>query len=126
MLGLPLEFWNSACLSDIRNKLGTFIEADLSFQQIGIKKVAKILVSLNIRTSLPKAFNFVWKNKQKRQLLDYEGLLFRCHKCHEIRHLARNFPNFVPSTTGRRKWVRRTEVPSSKETNPIIASDKIL
>ena len=71
-----------------------------------------------------EAFNFVWKNKQKRQLLDYEGLPFRCHKCHETRHLARNCPNFVPSTTGRRKWVRRTEAPSSKETDPNTTSDE--
>ena len=68
--GLPLEFWNLVWLSEIRNELGTFIEVDLSFQQTKIKKVAKILVSLNIRTNLPKAFNFVWQNKQKRQLLE--------------------------------------------------------
>ena len=74
--GIPLEFWNPAWLSEIGNELGTFIEVDLSFQQTEIKKVARILVSLNIRTSLPEAFNFVWKNKQKRQLLDYEGLPF--------------------------------------------------
>ena len=64
--GLPLEFWNPTWLREIGNELGTFIEADLSFQQMKIKKVAKILVSLNIRTSLPEAFNFVWQNKQKR------------------------------------------------------------
>ena len=104
--GLPLEFWNPTYLSEIEDELGTFIEADLSFQQTKIKKVVRILVSLNIRTSLPEAFNFLWKNKQKRQLLDYEGLPFQCQKCHETRHLARNYPNFVPSTTRRRKWVR--------------------
>ena len=81
---------------------------------------------MNIRTSLPEAFNFVWQNKQKRQLLDYEGLPFRCHKCHETRHLERNCPNFVPSTTRRRKWVRRTKAPSSKETDPNTASDENL
>ena len=57
-------------------------------------------------------------------MLDYEGLPFRCHKCHERRHLARNCPKFVPSTTGRRKWVRQTEALSSKETNLNTASNE--
>ena len=122
--GLPLELWNPTWLSEIRNEPRTLIEADLSFQQTKIKKVARILVSLNIKTSLPEAFNFVWKKKIKRQLLDYEGIPFRCHKCHETRNLARNCRNFVPSTTRRRKWVRRTEDLSSKETDPNTASDE--
>ena len=69
LLGLPLEFWNPAWLSEIENELGTFIEADLSFQQMDIKKVARILVSLNIRTSIPEAFNFIWQNKKKKTVL---------------------------------------------------------
>ena len=79
---------------------------------------------MNIRTILREHFNLIWQSKTKKQLLDYEGLPFRCHKCHEIRHLARNYPNFVPSTTRIRKQVRRTEALSSKETDPNTASDE--
>ena len=73
---LPLEFWNPACHSDIGNELGTFIEVDLSFQQTNIKKVARILVSLNIRTSLPEAFNLYGKTRKKDSCWTMKGFHF--------------------------------------------------
>ena len=113
--GSPWELWNLASLSDIGKDLGTFIEVDLSYQQMKIRKVVRILVSLNIRTSLREYFTLTWQTKTKKQMLDYEGLPFHCHKCHETIHLGRNYPNYVPTTSGRKKWVRRTGASSSKE-----------
>lgn len=114
--GLPLEFWNPRSLRDIGNRLGTFIKPDLSFLQTDIRKVARIQILFEDTASLPKTLNFILKNKHKRQLLHYEGLL--CHECYETNHSARNCPNFVPSTTTRRKSDRRIEASSSKEIVP--------
>ena len=66
LLGLPWELWNPESLSDIGNALGTFIEVDLSYQQTKIKKVARILVSLNIRTSLREYLNLTCQTKTKK------------------------------------------------------------
>lgn len=98
--GLPWERWNPKSLRDIGNRLGTFIDADYSFQETHIKKVAKIQIFLKDTASLPKTFNFLFNGKVKRQQLYYEGL--SCHKCYETNHSARNCPNVVPSTTTRR------------------------
>ena len=65
LLGLPSEFWYLTSLSDIGRALGTFIEVDLSYQQTKIRKVAMILISLNIRTSLRDHINLIWKTKSK-------------------------------------------------------------
>ena len=83
LLGLPWEFWNPASLDDIGWALGTFIEAGLSYQQTRIRKVARILVSLNIRTSCQDHISLICETKTRKQLLDYEGIPFQCHKCHE-------------------------------------------
>ena len=116
--GLPWELWKPNSLSDIGNALGTFIEVDLSYQQMKIQKVTRILVSLNIRTSLREYLNLTCQNKTKKQLLGYEGLPFCCHRCHETRHVVRNCPKFIPISSGRKKWVRRTRASSSKENIP--------
>ena len=103
------EFWNQASLGDIGRVLGSYIEANLSFQQTRIRKVARILVSLNIRTNLWDDINLIWGTKTRKKLLDYEWIPFRCHKCHEMWHLAKNCPNYVPSTTWRKKWSKKEE-----------------
>ena len=94
-------------MSDIRKVLGTFIEADLSFLQTKLRKVARILVSLNIRTNLRDHINLNWGPKIRKQLLDYEGIPFRCHKFHETRHFPKNFLWFLSSTTSRKKWTTK-------------------
>ena len=58
--GLPWEFWNHSSLWDLGNALGVFLEADLSFLKTRRRTVARILVSLNIRTDLREHINLIW------------------------------------------------------------------
>ena len=84
LLGLPWEFWNPASLDDIGRALGSFIEENLSCQKTRVWKVARILVTLNIGTSLLDHINLICETKTRKQLLDYEGIPFRYHKWHEM------------------------------------------
>jgi hypothetical protein len=52
--GLPMQYWNSVCFVAIGNKLGNYIEADMSFEETGLMSVARILVRLDIRPGLLK------------------------------------------------------------------------
>jgi hypothetical protein len=52
--GLPMQYWNPVHFSAIGNKLGEFIEADLSFEDTGLMSVARILVRLDLRLGLLK------------------------------------------------------------------------
>ena len=51
--------------------------------------MAGSLVSLNIRTSLREELNFIWGQVDRRKKLDYEGMPFQCHKCHQYGHMAK-------------------------------------
>ena len=49
---LPLHFWDLYHFRRIGDMLGTFLEADLSFLESREKKVARILVNLNVREGI--------------------------------------------------------------------------
>ena len=71
--GLPWELWNLDSLGDIGNALGTFIEVDISYQQTKIRKVARILVLLNIITSLREYLNLTCQTKTKKTTTRLRG-----------------------------------------------------
>ena len=85
-LGLPLEFWNPTPLKYLGNALGIFMEEDLSFLKTCQKSMERILVSSNICTELREDINLIWGITTRQQLLDYEGLSFRFHRCHKVEH----------------------------------------
>ena len=117
---LPREFWNQTSLSDIGRALGTFTEADLSYLQTKRRTVARILVSLNIRTSLRDHINLIWEPKIRKQLLDYEGLPFRCHKCDKTGHMAKQCPQAMPPAHNRKRWTNMgSRVPREEEEDAI-------
>ena len=45
----------------IGSLLGSFLEADYSFKVTNLKRVACILVNINIRNELPGAMKISWK-----------------------------------------------------------------
>jgi len=50
--GFPIQYWNESIVSMVGNRLGKYLEVEISFKQAGIKTVAKILVSLDLRKGL--------------------------------------------------------------------------
>jgi len=70
----------------IGNKLGDYIEADMSFEETGLMFVARILVKLDLRPRLLKYLTIETTFGSFIQPLDYEGIPFRCHRCHIYGH----------------------------------------
>ena len=85
---LPLNLWHPKVLEAIGNCLGVFLKADLSYMQTGRRTVAWILVGLQIYKGLANRLPIQYTSGMHVQLLDYEGLPFRCHCCHEWGHLV--------------------------------------
>ena len=54
------------------------------------RKVARILVNLNVREGLGEEIDFSWGNCTLSQILDYENVPFRCRRCHQYGHLIKN------------------------------------
>ena len=57
---LPLPFWYEEHFVHIGNLLGTFLEAYYSFKATKLKRVARIMVNINIRKGLPGAVQMDW------------------------------------------------------------------
>ena len=53
---------------------------------------ARILVHLDTSDRLQEYITIQWRNFSRRQNLDYEGVPFRCRRCHKIGHLYKDFP----------------------------------
>lgn len=76
----------------IGNKLGTFLEADMSFLKTHNMAMARIPINLNPRGGLAEKINIKYREYIFEQRLDYEHLTLRCHRCHVYGHLARDCP----------------------------------
>jgi hypothetical protein len=66
--------------------LGSYIEVDMSFEETGHMTVAWILVRLNLRPGLLQEITIESAAGTFVQILDYEGIPFRCHRCHVYGH----------------------------------------
>lgn len=86
LLNLPLYFWWDSVLEAIRDSLGDFLLVDLIFSNICRMTYACILVEINVSKGLPEKMKLASPNGSWIQALDYEGIPFRCRKCHKIDH----------------------------------------
>ena len=59
--GLPLPFSCEEHFAHIGNMLGSFLEADTSYKVSKSKRVARILVNINIKNGLPGALRMDWR-----------------------------------------------------------------
>ena len=66
--------------------MGNFLEADFSYLETLEKKVARILVNLNLREGLAESINLDWGPVIISQILDYENVPFHCRRCHAYGH----------------------------------------
>ena len=64
------------------------MKSDLSYLQTGPRTVAKILVGLQIYKGLADKHPIELEGSVHVQHMDYEGLPFRCHRCHTLGHLV--------------------------------------
>lgn len=85
---LPFQYWNEKYFRIIGNKLGEFLEADNSYLETRQRKVARILVNINVREGLGEELDLVLGPFCHSQKLDYENVPFRCRRCHKYGHLV--------------------------------------
>lgn len=90
--GLPMQFWTPQVFKRIRDALGTYLEHNKSYEQSGIMTMARILVHLDTRAGLEEKITLHRRHFSRKQLLDYEGVSFRCRRCHKVGHLYKDYP----------------------------------
>ena len=60
--------------------------------------MAQILVHLDTRDGLVEAYNLHFNDMVRVQILDYEGVPFRCRRCHEVGHLYKECPLIITTS----------------------------
>lgn len=90
--GLPSFLWTESVFKAIGDRLGNYLGADMSFLETRNRAMARILVCLKPVVGLAKKINLQYRDFVFEQILDYEYLPFRCHRCHEYGHLAKECP----------------------------------
>jgi hypothetical protein len=73
----------------IGNSLGRFISLDSKILTGPDKKMARILVELDIHEGLLETLDIDWRGCIIRQKLDYLGIPFRCTLCRQTSHLRK-------------------------------------
>lgn len=73
--GLLSHLWTLDVFCAIKNKLGKFIKANMSFKTSKVKKVAQILVNLDPREGLFPDISLTFMGYNYLHQIDYEGFL---------------------------------------------------
>lgn len=90
--GLPLQYWSEEVLTRIGNALGTSLDHDRSYVETKKRTLARVLVHLDTRDGLEEKITLQWGKYYRSQILDYEGVPFRCNRCHQVGHLFKDCP----------------------------------
>jgi hypothetical protein len=89
--GLPLHLQNDKALMAIRNSLGRFINVDPKTFAGPDKKLARILVEIDIHEGLLECLDIDWRGHLPHQKLDYLGIPFRCSLCRQTGHVRKTY-----------------------------------
>jgi hypothetical protein len=92
--GLPLYLWNEGALTTIGNNLGSFIMVDKNNLEVSSRKVAKVLVEMDVHLGLSATMEVEWHGLCYQQRIDYLGLPFRCSYCRSTSHMRRDCKGF--------------------------------
>ena len=84
---LPFPLWNKNVLEGIANTIGRFVAVETDFLLVFDKRVAKVLVEMDVSSGLPADVEVLCGERLFIQKLDYLRVPFRCSLCHETRHL---------------------------------------
>lgn len=90
--GFPLHFWTLDVCVGIGNRLGRFLFVDESIFSSADKRVARILVEIDISQGLLEELTIVWREYTYVQKLDYWKVPFRCFSCRQTGHLKEDCP----------------------------------
>jgi len=130
--GLPLQYWSEEVFMRIGNALGSYLDHERTFVESRNRTLACILVYLDTHEGLEEKITLHWGKFTRVQILDYEGVPFRCCRCHKVGHIFKDCPlnkklediptpSNVPSRTISPANLR-TSAPGPPITNPQISS----
>jgi hypothetical protein len=88
LLGLSPKLWIELIFKELGNVVGAFMDANMSFRESGKISMARILVALDVREGLAEELQLIKEEVHFHQKMDYEGISFRCHRCHKHMHNA--------------------------------------
>jgi len=75
------------CIGD---NLGIYLDHDIFYIESGCLAITRILVHLDTREGLVESYQLQLGDINQWQILDYEGIPFRCRWCHEVGHLYKD------------------------------------
>lgn len=90
---LPFPLWSKSILEGIGNTIGRFVAVEDDFLQVYDKRMARILVELDISRGLPAEVELLCEERLLIQRLDYLYVPFRCSICRSIGHLRHSCPS---------------------------------
>jgi hypothetical protein len=105
-------------LAAIGNELGRFICLDDSLLKGSDRKMARILVELDVHAGLPETLDIIWRGRTVTQCLDYLGIPFRCTSCHRTGHLWRDCTGEPKEEESKASYLRKL----SQEDSPGVDS----
>lgn len=89
---LPLDYWQTKSLAAIGNKLGCYVKASEATRRKKYTSFVRIYVEMDLLGALPDEVIMEVLDEEWVQVVDYENIPFRCHRCHEHGNLLRDFP----------------------------------
>ena len=85
---LPLHFWLDSILEVVGEVLRDLLLVDLASSNVYRTTYVHILVEIDVSKGLLEMIKLACPNGSWIKLLDYEGIPFKCRKCHKIDHLV--------------------------------------
>jgi hypothetical protein len=114
---LPIEFWNSTCLSYVASGIGKPLCADsVTEEQLRIG-FARVLVEVNVESEFPKEVEVIGVDGERVVVgIEYPWLPVKCKKCKKCKSFGHL--DFVCPKVERQVWIPRNQKIMPKAVEP--------
>jgi hypothetical protein len=104
---LPIEYWNTTCLSYVASGVGKPLCADsVTEEQLRIG-YARVLVEVSVESDFPKEIEIVGADGSKIAVgIEYPWIPVKCHKCKSFGHLTHTC-----TKVEKQVWIPKKSVP---------------
>eukprot|EP00253_Pinus_taeda_P012716 PITA_12716 len=92
LYSLHLDYWQNESLMAIGNELGHFVKASEATRRGKYTSFARICVEIELSGALLEEIILEVFDEEWVQIVYYDHIPFRCHKCHEHGHIFRDCP----------------------------------